>query len=226
VPILVDAESADDEDRDFRATNGCAGAASPGAPHEDLSERDSVRATRLKPLTAETTMLFLATLAWKCNYKPAYEAERAAAISLLDNSVDSFVSANARRRTKKGGAEAEAVAQRSGRVVGDAFVTLQRSVNYLYVPFKQITTAAAWLFMCVSKRTWRAEQSARRIVDRKLATTLLKVMMTCRPPPPFEVNPLIASFAVDQTYVKSSGSLVTGTVRARDFPVISHDLLP
>ena len=95
--------------------------------------------------------------------------------------------------------------------LGDAADVLARTINMFYVPFIQVVKAIAWMFMSVNKKVWAAERKARRIVGREYALKVLELAVKFKPPPPFEINPFVVSFAVDQTRIRESGSRRVGT---------------
>ena len=156
-------------------------------------------------ITAVERRQLFARLLWLSDYKLIFAAEGALNAELLQALMQQFTSDHTRRLMQQDTPEGHRAAQAVEQRLRDSVGFLERSRNRLHVPISQAAKAIAYLCSGVAKPVWAAERKARRVVGREYAEELLREMVLCRPPPPFEEQErtLIASIGFDQTYAKA-----------------------
>ena len=167
-------------------------------------------------LLAEERRFMFARMAWSASYRDMFDAEETSSQQALQLQPEQHTSSYTRRLmatdSERGHRAAAAV---HGRL-GDAAACLQRSKNVHIVPFKQAMKAISYLQRSVPTSVWAEERKARRIVGREYAEQLLRAMVSCRPPPAFEVLPplTITSICFDQTFAQAGGTTGISKYRA------------
>ena len=158
-------------------------------------------------LAAKRQRLY-ARLLWLDDYKPLLAAEREESAALLAELMSTFISDRTRRLIKSGTPQGQAALQAAEQRLGDVASFLRRSRNRKDVPLSQAMKGIVNIAAGVKRAVWDADRKQQRVVGYQYATELLREMVACRPPPPFEVQDpcTIASIAFDQTYARSSGS--------------------
>ena len=156
-------------------------------------------------LTAVERRQLFARLLWLADYPLIFAAEAELNAELLQSLMIKYTSDYTRRLMQQDTPEGRRVAQAVEHRLRDSIGFLERSRNRQHVPISQAAKAIAYLCSGVAKPVWAAERKARRVVGREYAVDLLREMVCCRPPPPFEVqeHAVIASIGFDQTYAKA-----------------------
>ena len=178
---------------------------------------------RAPTVSAQERLQLYARLLWLHDYSLVFAAEATLHASLLDLLKGSYTSAHTRRLmqsdTVQGLRAVEAVEGRLRDCIG----FLERARNRHYVPISQAVKAIVYLASAVRKPVWEAARKQRHVVGRKYAIDLLKEMVECRPPAPFEEQDraLICSIAFDQTYAKAGAG--TGVSRYNGLQTVDEE---
>ena len=163
-------------------------------------------------ISALERMQLYARLLWLGMAFPLiFAAEASGSATLMFSLVTAYTSEHTRRRMRLDTVEGFRARQAVDNRLRDCVGFLERSKNRAYVPISQAAKAIVYLASGVKHAVWVAERKARRVVGRQYAVDLLRQMVGCRPPPPFEEQDraLICSIAFDQTYAKAGAR--TGT---------------
>ena len=178
------------------------------APVSQARRSMSAPRERVSTITAQERRELFARLLWLDDYRPLFRLEGVGHEPLLAQLQRDYISDHTRRLIASGSEAGQLVAsQRASRLI-DTVGCMQRSRNRLDIPLSQAAKGIAFLCGRVKAPIWNAERSRQRVVGRDFVIELLDEMVTCRPPPPFEVqnSQILASIAFDQTYAKAGGT--------------------